>query len=120
VDTDVIQNDTMYVFPDPNRYGDIGNNKSPYYPLLMQYKFNYDIRNLSSGEAVNDPIKMITDQGWYSYYSKQDDDFKTIDNKNYEYIFTWLCNKGYISNYQQDIWGNHFGILKGCEIKYKY
>ena len=120
VDTDVIQNDTMYVFPDPNRYGDIGNNKSAYYPLLMQYKFNYDIRNLSSGEAVNDPIKMITDQGWYSYYSKQDDDFKTIDNKNYEYIFTWLCNRGYISNYQQDIWGNHFGILKGCEIKYKY
>lgn len=120
VDTDVIENDTMYVFPDPSRYGDIGNNKQATYPLVMQYKLDYDIRNLSSGVATDDPIKYITDQGWYSYYSKQEDDFKVIDNKDYEYVFTWLANRGFISNYQQDIWGNHFGILKGCNVKYKY
>ena len=119
VDTDVIQNDTMYVFPDPSRYGDIGNNKMASYPLIMQYKLDYDIRNLSSGEAANDPMMYITDQGWYSYYSKQEDDFKNIDNKDYEYIFTWLANRGFITNYQQDIWGNHFGILKGVQIVYK-
>jgi hypothetical protein len=120
VDLDVIQNDTMYVFPDPSRYGDIGNNKQSTYPLLMQYKLDYDIRNLSSGLAANDPMMYITDQGWYSYYSKQDDDFKIIDNKDYEYVFTWLANKGYITNYQQDIWGNHFGLLKGFDVEYKY
>lgn len=119
VDTDVIENDTMYVFPNPNKYGDIGNNKQASYPLLMEYKLDWDIRNLSSGEAANDPIKLITDQGWASYYSKQDDDFKLIDNRDYEYVFTWLANRGFISNYQQDMWGNHFGILKGCNVTYK-
>lgn len=119
VDMDVIQNDTMYVFPDPNKYGDIGNNKQATYPLIMQYRYDYDIRNLSSGEAANDPIKFITDQGWYSYYSKQDQDFRNTSNTNYQYMFTWLANRGFIANYQQDIWGNHFGILKGFEVVYK-
>ena len=120
IDTDVIENDTVYVFPDPNRYGDIGNNKSSTYPLLMEYKVDHDVKNISSGEAVNDPIKMLSDQGWYSYYSKQDDDFKLFDNKDYDYAFTWLANKGFVANYQVDAYGNQFGILKGCEVKYNY
>ena len=120
IDESVIQPDTMYVFPDPNKYGDIGNNKQASYPLVMQYKMDWDIRNLSSGWASNEPMKLITDQGWASYYSKQDDDFKIIDNTNYEYAFTWLANQGFINNYQQDLWGNQFGILKGCNITYKY
>ena len=119
VDTDVIQNDTVYIFPDPNKYGDIGNNKNNSYPLIMEYKVGYDVKNMSSGEACNDPIKFLSDQGWYSYYSKQDDDFKLFDNKNYDYAFTWLANKGYVSNYQVDVWGNQFGILKGCKVEYK-
>lgn len=120
VDENVVQNDTMYVFPDPYRYGDIGNNKQWSYPLIMQYKLDWDIKNLSSGNAVNEPMVWITDQGWASYYSKQDDDFKLIDNKNYEYAFTWLANQGFMTNYQHDMWGNQFGILKGCNVTYKY
>lgn len=120
IDEDVIENDTMYVFPDPNKYGDIGNNKSASYPLVMQYNHKWDVKNLSSGNAVNEPMLWITDQGWASYYSKQDDDFKVIDNTNYEYAFTWLANQGFMTNYQHDMWGNQFGILKGCNVTYKY
>ena len=120
IDVDTIQNDTVYVFPDPNKYGDIGNNKNPLYPLIMEYKVDYDVKNLSSGEACNDPIKMLSDQGWYSYYSKQDDDFKLFDNKDYDYAFTWLANRGFVTNYQVDAFGNQFGILKGCEVTYNY
>lgn len=120
IDVDVIQNDTVYVFPDPNKYGDIGNNKNASYPLIMEYKVDYDVKNMSSGEACNDPIKMLSDQGWYSYYSKQDDDFKLFDNKNYDYAFTWLANRGFVTNYQVDAYGNQFGILKGCEVTYNY
>lgn len=119
VDTDNLIEDTVYIFPDPNKYGDIGNNKSASYPLIMEYKLDYDIKNLSSGEAANDPMLWITDQGWASYYSKQDDDFKVIDNVNYEYAFTWLANQGYLHTYQTDAWGNQFGLLKGCEVYYK-
>lgn len=118
VDLDVIENDTMYVFPDPTKYGDIGNNKQGLYPLIMQYKLDKDIRNLSSGYAAGDPMKLITDQGWYSYYTKQDEDFRYTKNSDYQYIFTWLANQGFIANYQQDIWGNYFGILKGFDVNH--
>ncbi|MBO5827335.1 MAG: hypothetical protein J6R59_02590 [Paludibacteraceae bacterium] len=56
IDTDALIPDTIYIFPDPNKYGDIGNNKSAQYPLIMEHKLNYDIKNTSSGFAKNDPI----------------------------------------------------------------
>lgn len=120
VDTDIIQPDTMYVFPDPTKYGDIGNNKSAQYPLIMEFKMDYDVKNMSSGEAVDDPLMYINDQGWRSYYSKQDDDFKNVKNTDYEYSFTFLANRGFISDYQTDVWGNQFGVVKGCNVTYKY
>jgi hypothetical protein len=49
VDTDKLTQDTVYIFPDPNKYGDIGNNKSDSYPLIMEYKLDWDIKNLTSG-----------------------------------------------------------------------
>lgn len=114
IDTSLLENDTIYVFPDPNRYGDIGNNKSAQYPLIMEYKLDWDVKNISSGEAVNDPLIMIGDQGWRSYYSKQDDDFKVFDNKNFEYAFTSLADKGRLKDYQTDAWGNQFGLFVQC------
>lgn len=119
VNEDKLEEDTIYIFPDPSKYGDIGNNKSSSYPLIMEYKMDYDIRNLSSGDSVNDPLMMITDQGWRSYYSKQEDDFKMIDNINFEYAFTSLANRGIISSYQTDLWGNQFGLFKGYKEIYK-
>ena len=118
VDKDKITNDTLYIFPDPNNYGDIGNNKDGNYPLIMEYNLDWDIRNISSGTAANDPLLFLSDQGWKSYYSKQDDIFKQIKNTNWEYSFTYLANKGFLSNYQKDIWGNEFAILKGSSIEF--
>lgn len=117
IDTDKITKDTMYIFPDPNKYGDIGNNKDAGYPLIMEYDLKDDVRNLSSGEAKNDPLLFISDQGWFSYYSKQDDDFKLFNNNNYDYAFTFLANRGFISNYQKDVWGNEFAIFKGSKTE---
>ena len=119
IDESKLEEDTIYIFPDPSKYGDIGNNKDVSYPLIMEYKMDYDIRNLSSGESINDPLLFITDQGWRSYYSKQEDDFKLIDNINYEYAFTDLVERGIISSYQTDVWGNQFGLFKGYNVVYK-
>lgn len=116
IDTEALIPDTIYVFPDPDKYGDIGNNKNPLYPLIMEHKLDYDIKNITSGFSQNDPIVHLSNQGWYSYYSKQQDDFKIYENKDYEYSLTSLANLGFITNYQTDIWGNEFGILKGFKI----
>ena len=113
VDKDKIEEDTVYVFPDPSKYGDIGNNKHPDYPLIMEYKLDYDIRNLSSGAMADDPLILLDDQAWHSYYSKQQDIFKVLDNKNYDYSFTSLANIGFVQNYQGDVYGNEFALYKG-------
>lgn len=118
VDATKLLEDTVYVFPDPSKYGDIGNNKDPNYPLIMEYKLDYDIRNLSSGNSCDDPLVFIDSQIFSSYYSKQQDVFKLIDNKNFDYSFTSLENFGIIKNYQTDSYGNEFAIFKGYKEVY--
>lgn len=113
INKDKVLADTVYVFPDPNKYGDIGNNKDPLYPIIMEYRFDYDIRNLSSGSSIHDPLMLLDEQAWSSYYSKQQDIFKVVDNKNYDYSFTSIANRGYIHDYQVDIFGNEFALYKG-------
>lgn len=113
IDKDKLEEDTVYVFPDPTKYGDIGNNKDPNYPLIMEYKLDCDIRNISSGNMSDDPLILLDDQAWNSYYSKQQDVFKILDNKNYDYSFTSLASRGYVQNYQTDVFGNEFALFKG-------
>ena len=118
INKDRLQRNSVYVFPDPNKYGDIGNNKSDDYPLIMEYKLDFDIRNISSGHAVHDPMLLIDEQAWSSYYSKQQNIFKVYDNKNLDYSFNSIANKGFIHNYQVDIYGNEFAIFKGYYVIY--
>lgn len=113
VDKEKIAEDTIYVFPDPSKYGNIGNNKNDDYPLIMEYKIDYDIRNISSGNMGDDPLILLDDQAWNSYYSKQQDIFKLLNNRNYDYSFTSLASIGFIHNYQTDIYGNEFALYKG-------
>lgn len=118
VDASKLLEDTVYVFPDPEKYGDIGNNKDGNYPLIMEYKLDYDIRNISSGYSCDDPLVLIDSQVFSSYYSRQQDIFKIIDNNNFEYSFTSLANLGIIQNYQADSYGNEFAIFKGYKEVY--
>lgn len=117
IDEDKLKANTFYVFPDPNKYGQIGNNKDENYPLIMYYDLDFDIKNISSGFSCNDPLILLDGQTFSSYYTKQQDEFKIIDNKNYDYLFTSLYNKGIITKYQQDVYGNSFALFKRYEIQ---
>lgn len=119
IDENKLSAGSVYVFPDPTKYGNIGNNKNLDYPLIMTYKMNYDIRNLSSGLAQADPLILLDEQAWQSYYSKQQDIFKTLNNKDFDYSFTSLANEGFIQNYQTDIYSNEFAIFKGYKEVYR-
>ena len=113
VDRDKLTDGTFYVFPDPNKYGDIGNNKSSDYPLIFEYKLDSIIRNISSGFAKDDPMVYLGGTTWNTYYSAQDRDYILNDNKDFSYSFTSLANCGIITDYQQDIYGNEYGLFKG-------
>lgn len=111
-----IQPDTFYVFPDPSKYGDIGNLKDVNYPLIFEYKLDSVIKNLSSGLAKDDPLSFLSATTWNTYYSKQDNDFKLIDNSKFKYSFTSLNGKGIIKTYQEDLAGNEYALFKGIVI----
>lgn len=113
IDSDKIKPDTFYVFPDPSKYGDMGNNKDSGYPLVFEYKLDSVIKNLSSGLAKDDPLSYISSTTWNTYYSKQDNDYKLIKNDDFKYSFTSLANIGWITNYQIDMFGNEYGLFKG-------
>lgn len=113
IDKTKLSDETFYVFPDPNKYGDIGNNKSSVYPLIYEYKLDSYIKNISSGLAKDEPLVYLSGTTWNSYYSAQDRDYILNKNKDYNYSFTSLANKGIIENYQVDIFGNEYGLIKG-------
>ena len=117
IDKSKLTEDTFYIFPDPNKYGDIGNNKSLDYPLIYEYKLNDYIKNISSGWAKDDPMAFISTTTWNTYYSKQDNDYILNDNKDYNYSFTSLTNLGLLTDYQVDIFGNEYGLIKGYKNK---
>lgn len=111
VDYDKLKRSTVYIFPDPNKYGNIGKNKKSDYPLIMEYKLDSYIRNASSGIAAHEPMGFSGDSYVNSYYSKQDDDYRLINNNEFNYSFTGLLNKGIIKKYATDIFGNEYGLL---------
>lgn len=112
VDRSKLQDETFYIFPDPNKYGNIGNNKDKNYPLVFEYKLNSYIKNISSGMAKHEPLAHISSTTWNSYYTKQDNDYILEDNKDYNYSFTNYSNSGLLSNYQVDSFGNEYGLFK--------
>lgn len=111
VDYDKLTRSTVYIFPDPSKYGNIGKNKRSDYPLIMEYRYDSYIRNASSGIAAHEPMGFAGDTYANSYYSKQDEDYRLIDNKNFEYSFTGYLNKGIIKKYATDIFGNEYALL---------
>lgn len=117
IDKTKLKDETFYIFPDPNKYGNIGNNKDLEYPLLFEYKLDSIIKNISSGYAKDEPLAWISASTWNTYHTTQDRDYILNDNKDFNYSFTSLANAGILTNYQKDIFGNEFGLLKGIEIK---
>ena len=112
VDKSKLEDETFYVFPDPNKCGDIGNNKSSVYPLVFEYKLDSYIKNLSSGFAKDEPLAYLSSTTWNTYFTTQDRDYIHEKNATYDYSFTSLANQGIISNYQRDIYGNEFALFK--------
>lgn len=114
VDTTKLEPNTWYIFPDPNKYGDIGVNKNPKYPLMMTYKLNYDVKNFSSGTAMNDPLLFMAEETWRGYYSLEDDIFRFNKNDDWSHGFTAVIhgeNPAAVKDIKKDMFGNEIAIF---------
>lgn len=108
-----LENDKIYVFPDPNIYSNVSLNMSKDYPLVYVYDNRPDVRNVSSSFSSGDPYVKGTDQTFSSYYTKE----QTIrsadaDTSQFNFNFNDLYNEGYITKYQTDIYGNEYALFK--------
>ena len=108
-----LQDNKVYVFPDPSIYGNVTLNASEDYPLVYIYDNRPDIKNASSSFASGDPYIKGTEQTFSPYYTKE----QTIrsadaDISQFSFNFNDLYNRGYITKYQTDIYGNEYALFK--------
>lgn len=105
--------DKIYIYPDPSVYGNVSINKQTEYPLLFIYDYRPDIKNISSWFAMGDPKVDNDEQTFTPYYAREQTILKTEATSDSIYLnFADLYNKGYITKYQTDVYGNEYAIFK--------
>lgn len=108
-----LENDKIYVFPDPSIYGNVSLNMSKDYPLVYTYDNRPDIKNSSSSFASGDPYIRGTEQTFSPYYTKEQTIRSAdVEADQFSFNFNDLYNKGYITKYQTDIYGNEYALFK--------
>lgn len=112
IDYDKVKTDTVYIFPDPKVYGNVGFNIQPDYPLVFEYSYEDYLKNIAFGWASNDPLINSEDQAIFAYYSRSQDIDRVDINNNVKKNFEDLYNKGFITSIKSDLYGNYFAIFK--------
>lgn len=113
IDTSKLQPESVYIYPDPNIYGNVSLNKQNDYPLVFVHDYTKDIKNTSSGFAAGDPIVNNYEQTVSPYFAKDQNTVKTLVNdESLNLNFSDLYNKGYITKVQYDIYGNEYALFK--------
>lgn len=113
IDDSVLVDQKVYVFPDPNVYGNVSANKQDTYPVLFIQDYTQEVSNTSRGIAQGDPIVSNKEQALTPYFSKSQSTEHVIPNEDtYNLNFTDLYNQGYITKLQYDIYGNEYALFK--------
>ena len=108
-----LENDKIYVFPDPSIYGNVSLNMSKDYPLVYIYDNRPDIKNSSSSFSSGDPYVRGTEQTFSPYYTKEQTIRSAeVEADQFSFNFNDLYNRGYITKYQTDVYGNEYALFK--------
>jgi hypothetical protein len=112
IDESKLESNKIYVFPDPNRYGNVTINNLSASPLVFIHDYRPDVRNISSGFAAGVPKVQSSDQTFSPYYVTEQSTVNTFNNFEINLNFSDLYNKGYITKIQYDIYGNEYALFK--------
>lgn len=107
----ILDPDKIYVFPNPEIYGNINNitDTAYNYPLYFIVDNSQQVKNNSFSFAVNDVYSTSYDQLLYAYSSAQEKYNSYTSNVE---SFNYIVNKGIITDWFQDIFGNEYGLVK--------
>jgi hypothetical protein len=120
IDAAKLSPESVYIYPDPNVYGNVSVNSQVTYPLIFVCDYTKDVKNISSGFATGDPKISNYEQTFTPYYAKEQSVNKNIvDEDSLNLNFSDLYNKGYITKVQYDIFGNEYALFKD-ELGYTF
>ena len=115
IDKTKLKANTVYVFPDPNRYGNttVLTDRVYEYPLIQIENYTNSSNNPSMFYAEGDIFASPYTQSFYGYISKNQ------LNNTIQYgvsgitdNFAALYNRGIITEWKMDIYGNEYGIFR--------
>lgn len=109
-----LDSNKIYVFPNPEIYGNISNVTDTVYdyPLYFVVDNSRQVKTNSFSFAVNDVYNTSYDQLLYAYSSTQER-YNTYTRSISSFdSFNYIVNKGIITDWFQDIFGNQYGIVK--------
>ena len=119
IDTNLLEPDQVYIFPDPSKFGNVSSNPQSNYPLYYKFDYRFNTRNVSSGLATGDPRVTNKSTTHESYTTKERNDSQLVERNDisYKLNFTDLYNQGLVSKYQTDIYGNEYALFKAEPLK---
>lgn len=117
VDSSKLQANKIYIFPDPDRYGNtigITRVKDKSYPLIHVEDYSATIHNQGMAFAEGDINSSPYDQCFCSYFSRNQNTLQGLDGN-----LSKIYGQGVLTQYASDIYGNQYGLFKST-IKKQY
>lgn len=110
-----LQANKLYIFPDPNRYGNtstLTDSVDLNSPLIHIEDYTSTINNQSLYSVEGDINSSPYDQSFYSYFSRNQTAPLEIG-----YDLTSINDLGLLTQYATDIYGNQYGLFKNVRRK---
>lgn len=118
INHDALEANKIYIFPDPEIYGDVTNfhysNLS--YPLLYIVDYSTGVKKLDAGAAYGYIKSNEYIQSFYAYFSEPVYiNTENVNVSSYDANFQSVFDQGIFTQIRQDIYGNEYGLLKDIQ-----
>lgn len=116
IDYTKLEPNKLYIYPDPELYGNTSGLSRSFdkeYPLIHICEYTKSVKNASWPAVEGDIESNPNNQDFYAYFSKN----QLIDNvyigeEGLKTNFSSLYNKGIVTNWASDIFGNQYALIK--------
>lgn len=115
VDTNKLEPNKLYIFPDPNLYGNTSGLTRNYYgdyPLIHIQDYTSTVKNQSYNESDGDVKLTPKDQAFFPYYSEYQVENLLTGDESLNVYFSRLVNIGLVDRWTTDIYGNEYCLFK--------
>ena len=119
IDRSALEEDKVYIFPDPAKFGNVSTNPQADYPVYYKFDHRGNTRNVSSGYAAGDPktTNKVTTFESFTTKERNTTQLKDLNDISYKLNFTDLYNEGLVSKHQTDVYGNEYALFKAEPLK---